>query len=67
MRAEDVRLIVIEPFRERRNPDFVAENTGARVLSLPTMPDGENTPDYLSLIDYDVRQLVEALAAPATP
>jgi hypothetical protein len=31
------------------------------------MPDGENTPDYLSLIDYDVRQLVEALAAPATP
>jgi ABC-type Zn uptake system ZnuABC Zn-binding protein ZnuA len=68
MRAEHVRLIVIEPFREHNNPDFVAENTGARVLRLPPMPDGETTSDYIGLIDFDVRQLVDALAeAPATP
>ncbi len=68
MRAEHVRLIVIEPFRERNNPDFVAQNTGARVLVLPAMPDGKDAPDYLSLIDSDIRRLLDALAAaPATP
>jgi len=61
MRAEHVPLIVIEPYRERNNPDFVGEGTGARVLVLPTMPDGKETPDYIGLIDSDVRQLVGAL------
>ncbi|MBI2963711.1 MAG: zinc ABC transporter substrate-binding protein [Deltaproteobacteria bacterium] len=61
MRAEQVRLIVIEPFRERGNPDFVAQHTGARVLVLPAMPDGQDRPDYLALIDYDVRQVAAAL------
>lgn len=67
MRAAHVPLIVIEPFRERRNPDFVAENTGARVLALPAMPDGQDTPDYLSLIDYDVQQVVAALKEAKRP
>ena len=61
MKAAHVPLIVIEPFRERSNPDFVAENTGAHVLALPAMPDGKDTPDYPSLIDHDVQQLVAAL------
>lgn len=65
MRAQQVRLIVIEPFRERSNPNFVAQNTGARVLMLPAMPDGKDRPDYLALIDYDVRQLVDALTQAA--
>ncbi len=60
MRAQHVRLIVIEPFRERSNPDFVAENTGAQVLALLTMPDGDTTRDYVDLIDYDVAHLLEA-------
>lgn len=68
MRADHVRLIVIEPFRERNTPDFVAENTGARVLVLPAMPDGKDAADYIALVDYDVRQLADALGeAPATP
>lgn len=67
MRAQRVRLIVIEPFRERSNPDFVAENTGARVLVLPTMPDGKDAPDYLAHIDADIRRLVEALTAEPPP
>lgn len=61
MRAEHVRLIVVEPFRERNNPQFVAENTGAKVLVLPAMPDGKD--DYLALLDADVHRLREALAA----
>lgn len=65
MRAEHVRLILIEPYRERNNPDFVAENTGARVLVLPAMPDAKDTPDYIALIDSDVRQLAAALGEAA--
>ena len=61
MRAERVRLIVIEPYRERNNPDFVAENSGARVLVLPAMPEDKDSADYLGSIDSDVHRLVEAL------
>lgn len=61
MRAQHVRLILIEPYRERNNPDFVAEKTGARVLVLPAMPDAKDAPDYIALIDSDVRQLAAAL------
>ena len=60
MKAEHVRLIVIEPYRERSNPDFVAEQSGARVLVLPTMPPAN---DYVAFLDDDVQQLVTALRA----
>jgi ABC-type Zn uptake system ZnuABC Zn-binding protein ZnuA len=61
MKAQDVRLIIAEPNRERQNPEFVAEKTGARLLLLPIMPGGEDTVDYVALIDYDVRQVAGAL------
>lgn len=68
MRARQVRLVVIEPFRERGNPDLVADKTGARVLALPTMPADDGPGAYFDLIDGNVRQLVDALkpAAPAS-
>jgi ABC-type Zn uptake system ZnuABC Zn-binding protein ZnuA len=61
MKAAHVRLIVIEPFRERSNPDFVAESTGARVLILPTMPNADDARDYVGLVDADVHKVVAAL------
>ena len=64
MKAEHAQLIVIEPYRERNNPDFVAENTGAHVLVLPAMPEGKA--DYIGLIDSDVSRIAAALRkAPA--
>jgi zinc/manganese transport system substrate-binding protein len=62
MRAADVKLIVVEPYRERSNPNFVAESTGARVLVLPTMPDGGQ--EYLDLVDRDVDAVAAALHRP---
>jgi zinc/manganese transport system substrate-binding protein len=62
MQAAGARVILIEPFRERGTPDFVAEKTGAGVLVLPIMPSGKQASDYLGLIDYDVRQIAGALA-----
>lgn len=62
MQAAHVRAILAEPNRERQNPEFVAEKTGATVLWLPIMPGEDKTTDYPSLIDYDVRQLAAVLA-----
>ena len=57
MEAAHVRLILVESFRERQTPDFVAEKTGAKVLTLPLMPDG----DYVGLIDRNVSAVAGAL------
>jgi ABC-type Zn uptake system ZnuABC Zn-binding protein ZnuA len=61
MKAQGVRLIIVEPNREQRNPEFVAEKSGARILLLPIMPGGGEAVDYIGLIDYDVQQLQRAL------
>ncbi len=61
MQAAKVPLIVVEGYRERSNPDFVAERSGARVLVLPTMPEDRDAPDYVALIDADVKQVAAAL------
>jgi ABC-type Zn uptake system ZnuABC Zn-binding protein ZnuA len=60
MQAQGVRLILIESYRERDTPDFVAGKTGARVVPLPVMPGGGDAPDYVALIDYNVRRIAEA-------
>jgi ABC-type Zn uptake system ZnuABC Zn-binding protein ZnuA len=64
MQAQHVRVILAEPNRERQNPEFVAAKTGARVLWMPIMPGSEETGDYVSLIDHNVRQLADALRTP---
>lgn len=61
MKADGVRLVLIETYRERDTPNFVAEKTGARVVSLSIMPGNRDAPDYVALIDDDVRQITEAL------
>ena len=61
MKADGVRLVLIETYRERDTPSFVAEKSGARVVSLPIMPRDRDAPDYFALIDDDVRQISEAL------
>lgn len=67
MRAQHVTLVVVEPFRERSNPDFVAESSGAHVLVLPTMPESKEAPDYVALIDGDVHAVATALGTSGTP
>ncbi|GAN33856.1 MAG: zinc ABC transporter substrate-binding protein [Candidatus Brocadia sp. AMX2] len=62
MKNEGVQLILIEQFRERKIPEFVAERTGAKVVVLPIMVGGQKEiEDYLSLFDYTINQIVMAL------
>jgi len=60
--AERVAVIVREPHEPRREVEFIAAKTGARVAvlaaSVGAVPEAR---DYLSLIDYDVRTLAAAL------
>ncbi len=60
MRDAKVRLVIVEPNRERQVADFVAQQTGAKVVVLPIMPGVPEAAEYLDLIDYDLRQLVAA-------
>jgi zinc/manganese transport system substrate-binding protein len=62
MKRTGANVIIMEPFYDRKMPDFVARNTGAKVLVLPPSVEGiKGVDNYLKLIDYDVRRLAEAL------
>ena len=62
MKNEGVKLILIEPFRERKTPEFAASKTGAKIIVFPIMVGGQKeTGDYLSLFDYTINQIVSAL------
>jgi len=62
MKREGVKLILIEPYRERRTPELVANKTGAKVMILPIMPGGrKETEGYISLFDYNIKKIVLAL------
>ena len=62
MKRTGAKVIIMEPFYDRKMPDFVARNTNAKVLVLPSSVEGvTGVDDYLELIDYDVRRLAEAL------
>ena len=62
MKRTGTKVLIMEPFYDRKIADFVARNAAAKVLVLPPSVDGIRGVDsYLKLVDYDVRQLAEAL------
>jgi ABC-type Zn uptake system ZnuABC Zn-binding protein ZnuA len=62
VRRTGARVIVMEPYYDRRTADFVAQRTGARVLVLPPSVGGTRTiTDYIQLMQYDVGQLAAAV------
>jgi ABC-type Zn uptake system ZnuABC Zn-binding protein ZnuA len=62
MKRTGAKVIVMEPFYDRKTADFVAARTGAKVLILPPSVGGiKGVGDYISVMDYDVRQLANAL------
>ena len=64
MKNEGIKLILIEPFRERKTPEFAASQTGAKIIVFPIMVGSQKeTGDYLSLFDYTINQIVSALKA----
>ena len=64
LKAMNVKLILIEPFHERKTPTFVAQQTGAKVVMIPSTVGGvPGTDDYISFMDTIVTRLVQAYAS----
>jgi ABC-type Zn uptake system ZnuABC Zn-binding protein ZnuA len=62
MQRTGAKVIVMEPFYDRKIADFVASKTGAKVLVLPPSVGGVKTvTDYIALMKYDISQLASAL------
>ncbi len=62
LKAAGVKLVMIEPFRPRKTPEYVARAIGAKLLVLPDAVNGnEKVKDYFSVFDYDVAQITAAL------
>ena len=58
------KVIVMEPFYDRKVADLVAKQTGARVLVLPPSVGGlrnGQVNDYVSLMRFDIAQLAAAV------
>jgi ABC-type Zn uptake system ZnuABC Zn-binding protein ZnuA len=62
MKRTGAKVIVMEPFYDRKMADFVAGKTGAKVLVLPPSVGGaKGLDDYIQLMTYDIHQLAAAL------
>jgi ABC-type Zn uptake system ZnuABC Zn-binding protein ZnuA len=58
IRRTGAKIIIMEPFYDRRTADLVAQRSGARVLVLPPSVGGVRTiTDYIQLMQYDVGQI----------
>jgi ABC-type Zn uptake system ZnuABC Zn-binding protein ZnuA len=64
MIAKKIPVILMEPYFDERTPRSVAQKTGATLLRfIPSVGGVPPAKDYLSLFDYDVKLLADALAA----
>jgi zinc/manganese transport system substrate-binding protein len=62
MRAEHARVILVQPFQNRKTAETVARQTDAVVLDMPQQPGARKTTDrYFQLMDYIVSTLAAAL------
>ena len=61
MKADKVKVILMEPFYERQSAQTVADKTGAKVIIVPNAPN-EQVKDYIAMLDNIVTKLTEALS-----
>jgi ABC-type Zn uptake system ZnuABC Zn-binding protein ZnuA len=63
MKAERVKVILSSPYFEIRYAEFVSKNTGAKIVPLAHQVGSRpGTDNYLSMTNYNVRQLVAAFS-----
>jgi zinc/manganese transport system substrate-binding protein len=62
MRAQQVKLIIVEPYFDLKTPNSIASQTGAKVLVLPPSVGGvAQASDYLKLFETEVSMLVDGI------
>ncbi len=67
MKEMNARVVIVDPYLNRRTAETVARGTGATVVDVAQFPGGiKGTEDgYIALMDYLVNSLAKALAASA--
>ena len=67
MKAQNVKLILVEPYFDLKTPNSIAEKTGARVVVLPPSVGGvAAASDYFKLFDTEIALLIDAIKATGT-
>jgi zinc/manganese transport system substrate-binding protein len=62
MKAANARVILVQPYQNRRTAETVARQAGARVLDIPQQPGARgNAATYFDMMDYMVTTLATAL------
>jgi zinc/manganese transport system substrate-binding protein len=62
MKRQQVKIIMVEPYFDRKTPDAIARETGAQVIVLaPSVGGAPEVTDYFKLFDYDVNLVVNAI------
>jgi zinc/manganese transport system substrate-binding protein len=62
MKAEHVPLVVREPQFPEKVPALIAQQTGAKLVTLPIMPGGvPDTKTYIAELDYIVKTIADTL------
>lgn len=63
MKEENARVIIVDPYLNRKTADTVARNTGATVVEVTQFPGGVKGTEggYVALLDYLVNSLAKAL------
>lgn len=62
MKQSGARVIIMEPFYDRKTADFVAGKVGGTVLILPPSVGGaKGLDDYVAVMRHDIQQLAAAL------
>lgn len=62
VRRTGAKVIIMEPFYDKKMAEFVADKTGAKVLVLPPSVGGvKGVTDYVQLMQHDVHELADAL------
>jgi zinc/manganese transport system substrate-binding protein len=65
IQREKVPVILVEPYVDTKTPDYIAHQTGARVVVLyPSVGGRPEITDYFALFDFDLDALVAGLRGP---
>lgn len=69
MKTEGIRVVIVEPYQNRKTAERVAAETGAVVLDFCQFPGGVKGSEggYIGLLDYLVQSLARALALEGKP
>ena len=64
MKAQNIKIILVEPYFDLKTPNSIAAKTGAQVVVMtPSVGGVPEASDYLKLFDTNLAKLIEAIKA----